>query len=210
MRTYTVQQGEDFYTIVRREAGGYDLDEVKSLPENKALLAVRKTNVLFPGDCLSFPEEPKKQAFLELSTGQVHTISVVTPMRELRIRMLDSQKSPLSSRPYEIDISGEVSKGVTDGNGWIKQHVPAELSSLVLNFAGRKFRLEVSALDPIERCSGVQARLSNLGYPAGKADGFYGQHTAQAVASFQTDQGLEVTGICDGDTRRRLVEIHGS
>ena len=43
----------------------------------------------------------------------------------------------------------------------------------------------------------VQRRLSELGYPVGAVDGKTGSRTRQAIADFQRDQGLPITGVAD-------------
>ena len=50
----------------------------------------------------------------------------------------------------------------------------------------------------------VQARLIELGFDPGKADGLYGPMTAAAVAVFQTSQQIEPDGIVGTITRRAL------
>ncbi len=59
----------------------------------------------------------------------------------------------------------------------------------------------------------IQARLMELGYLSGDsksalngtaADGVYGQGTAKAISSFQTDNGLVATGIADARTQQLL------
>lgn len=51
----------------------------------------------------------------------------------------------------------------------------------------------------------VQMKLKELGYLNSRADGIYGNVTAEAVKAFQIDQGLEVTGVVD----KMLVEKLG-
>ena len=50
----------------------------------------------------------------------------------------------------------------------------------------------------------VQARLIELGFDPGKADGMYGPMTAAAVTVFQTLQQIESDGIVGTITRRAL------
>ena len=52
----------------------------------------------------------------------------------------------------------------------------------------------------------MQARLSRLGFYVGKADGFYGRSTFEAVCNFQRMNGLEIDGIAGEDTQRMLFE----
>lgn len=43
----------------------------------------------------------------------------------------------------------------------------------------------------------IQLKLKELGYLNARADGIYGNVTAEAVKAFQNDHGLEVTGVVD-------------
>ncbi len=66
-------------------------------------------------------------------------------------------------------------------------------------------------------CSGANAQdadiqaaqqfLSEQGYNAGPADGFWGPRTEQAVSDFQRDQGLEVSGQLDEPTLQTIDRI---
>ena len=50
----------------------------------------------------------------------------------------------------------------------------------------------------------LQRRLKALGYLAGAADGYFGSQTYRAVRSFQSANGLSVTGIADPTTQALL------
>ena len=50
----------------------------------------------------------------------------------------------------------------------------------------------------------LQRRLKALGYLTGAADGYFGSQTYRAVRSFQSRNGLSVTGIADPDTQKLL------
>ena len=52
----------------------------------------------------------------------------------------------------------------------------------------------------------VQEALNALKYNAGEADGAFGEMTAEAIAAFQTDNGLEATGVADPFTCLLLLE----
>ena len=76
---------------------------------------------------------------------------------------------------------------------------------------------------------GIRQRLNNLGYHAGGAtdsqadtDGAEdrpssddddeskrAQPLSLAVAAFQEDHGLEISGVVDDETRSKIVEAHG-
>ncbi len=50
----------------------------------------------------------------------------------------------------------------------------------------------------------LQNRLNELGYSVGKADGDFGNKTKMAIEQFQSNNGLEVTGIADEKTQEIL------
>jgi peptidoglycan hydrolase-like protein with peptidoglycan-binding domain len=50
----------------------------------------------------------------------------------------------------------------------------------------------------------AQQRLASMGFYAGPIDGAFGPMTSSAVATYQEDQGLPVTGRLDRRTRASL------
>lgn len=50
----------------------------------------------------------------------------------------------------------------------------------------------------------LQERLNELGYSVGTADGSYGMKSVTAVTEFQTNNGIEATGIADVETQEVL------
>ncbi len=50
----------------------------------------------------------------------------------------------------------------------------------------------------------LQQKLTEIGYSLGKADGVFGKSTEQAVAQFQRDQKIRVTGVVNAATWRAL------
>lgn len=61
-------------------------------------------------------------------------------------------------------------------------------------------------LPPITEVKGVQARLNQLAYHAGRVDGNHGPVTTAALIHFQEENGLDVTGNIDDQTRAKLDE----
>jgi len=82
------------------------------------------------------------------------------------------------------------------GNDWvIVDDVPEVTTSTVYS----------SDLDPgLSLAASVQARLDDRGYHAGPADGVVGPQTRDAIADFQADHGLPVTGRIDTRLLRAL------
>jgi hypothetical protein len=62
----------------------------------------------------------------------------------------------------------------------------------------------VSVSRPSSTLVRAQSQLANLGYYRGTVDGSYGPLTSRAVAQFQADNGLRVTGRLDRATLKSL------
>lgn len=50
----------------------------------------------------------------------------------------------------------------------------------------------------------LQQKLAQIGYAVGSVDGFFGKDTERAVASFQRDQKIRITGVVNNATWRAL------
>jgi len=55
----------------------------------------------------------------------------------------------------------------------------------------------------------LQRLLGNLGFDAGRVDGFFGPDTTRAVVEFQRNAGLPTDGVCGPDTVRALRRVAG-
>ncbi|MGE0711041.1 MAG: peptidoglycan-binding protein [Planctomycetota bacterium] len=165
----------------------------------------------------------------EGATGHAPTVSVRAlkkPAQSLPVRAraaqrvvevvaLDPSGAPLADRPWTLRWEGGEMSGTTDEHGGLAAELPEQVVHAELEVGAYRFPLEVDALDPVEEQSagagvtGCQARLHNLGYDPGPADGEAGPRTREAVKGFQAACGLSVTGELDAATRQRLVEAHG-
>lgn len=58
--------------------------------------------------------------------------------------------------------------------------------------------------------SSIQRKLKKMGYLDGAVDGIYGGDTASAVKAFQSDEGLSVTGMVNGDTLSRITSEYAA
>jgi len=71
-----------------------------------------------------------------------------------------------------------------------------------------EYDLELGRLDPVDKISGVQARLNNLGFDCGRVDGVMNTETKEALQAFQVTVGLPPTGELDSATKAKLYEGH--
>jgi putative peptidoglycan binding protein/LysM domain-containing protein len=213
MPNHTVKQGECLSSI----AAKYGFGDWKALyddPGNAALKKKRPNpHLLFPGDVVSIPEKKKKQATVK--TGQALKLSVKVPARELKLTLHAPDGTPLKNEPYALESEEIFLVGKTDGSGKLEVSVPAKVEALVLQVGGHTWKLELGHLNPMDNSdddsvSGAQARLRNLGYDPGPADGKLGPRTSRAICAFERAQGLEVTGKLGKKTLDKLKEVHGA
>jgi len=120
-----------------------------------------------------------------------------------------------SQCPYLLEIDGVKSKGETDGDGRLEASIPpgAQVGTLTLAPGTDDESVVVvnlGFLDPSDTLSGLQQRLGNLGYPAPDATSEEDGVLIQAIAAFQADYGLDISGAVDDQTRQAVVKAHGT
>jgi peptidoglycan hydrolase-like protein with peptidoglycan-binding domain len=105
--------------------------------------------------------------------------------------------------------------GVTDGEGKIDEPISPGARQGQLIFGegadALEYEFQLSTLDPVESLTGIQARLTNLGYNPGPVDGILGPKTTAAIEDFcaqneidSPDQGEISQQFCD-----TLTQAHG-
>lgn len=206
---HVVAPGEDLPSIVHRHAPGHTVDDVLALPENRALASLRANRILAPGDRVRLPTTPPPAKTVKKTTPGHYRFVVNLPSKALCVCLRLPNGDPIAGANYTLRADSFVGEGATDADGWIRERVPVDLTAAVIHVGGRQFSLRIGSLDPASRPTGVQSRLRNLGYRPGPADGKFGPHTARALAKFQQDHGLPMTGVCDADTRALLISEHG-
>lgn len=209
MDTYhTVEQGECLLTIAREN--GFFWQTLWDHPQNAQLKRERQNpNVLLPGDLLYIPEKQEK-AF-DRVTEKRHKFKVKGAPAKLRLQLMHFGK-PRANLRYVLIIDGQSFSGATNGEGRLEHVIPpgARSGKLVLGQGKEEYRLNLGHLDPVEKLTGLQARLNNLGYQCGEVDGVFGPRTQAALRQFQEENSSPATGEPDAATRRKLVEAHGS
>ena len=192
---------------------GHFPETIWNHPQNAALQRERKSmHVLLAGDRVFVPAIAPKAAACD--TGRVHRFRRrAVPSRLLLKLAIGSQA--LADRPCRIELEGRAPvEARTDADGFVQ--VPAmpdagrgrivvELhggESLVVDLSPRR-------LDPVDTPSGAQARLRNLGYLSGEAEGVLDLPTVLALVRLQQDRGIEVTGALDDATKAALLSAHG-
>lgn len=215
---HIVQQGECL-TSIAHQHGFRDWRAIYNHPDNAPLRRKRPNpNVLFPGDVVVLPDPMAKTA--KCATGRHHRFQIKVARKELQLILRDHKGEPMKDAPVELDLDGQPllppegqDSWMTDGNGLLKVPVPVRSKTAVLTVADYTVKLQLGGLNPLKdvpegEVSGAQARLRNLGYDAGPVDGRMGPATRGALALFQADHGLEVTGKLDEASRKKLEELH--
>jgi N-acetylmuramoyl-L-alanine amidase len=207
---HIVQQGECLASIAA--VYGMSWNDVWAASENESLRAKRPSpHVLFPGDEIVIPERASKE--VERSTDAKHRFRKKGTAVRLRLQLLDHD-IPRAGEEYVLKVEALEFQGKTDGEGRLEHLVPPGAMRAVLRIgsydSGEDYILKIGELDPVTEISGVQSRLSNLGFACGPIDGIFGPRTEQALTEFQRRNQLELTGVPDATTQSELVKRHGS
>jgi len=212
---HIVSQGECLSSIAR-EYGLPSWRTIYDAPENAEFRKLRPNpNVIQPGDKLVIPDPARgeKPAPVE----KRHKYRIRREITMLRILLMDEDGSPYAGKPYRLEVAGLTLEGKTGSDGLVEREVPAAATEGALTAwltddrkrAYAVWNVLIGALDPVERLTGVQARLNNLGFDSGKVDGLMGPITEGAVRRFQEQHRLRVDGIPGRQTQSKLKEIHG-
>ena len=214
---HIVEEGEHLSGIASR-FGFSSFLTIWDHAENAELKKLRKNpNVLFAGDRLFIPDRETKEE--ERPTDKKHSFVAARGELKLRVKVLDGLEKP-RSEPCTLTGSGFQNQMFDLGEGILVGLIPVSATKAELFFPNIekeesevKVPLGVGLLDPITEVAGQRQRLNNLGYFAG----FDARSTAQfkfAVEEFQCDHLKELgkkkeDGICDADTQKVLVKVHG-
>jgi hypothetical protein len=215
--------GAESWSVIYQDAANAELRKMR-----------KNEHAIFPGDVVNIPKIERK--VFVLATGKRHKIVVPRPKSQLNVAVKDSAGDPLSGKAFQLSTPelDEPIKGTTTEDGRVDCKVPVDLQQAQLvvwdsDKDGIRYvwNLDVSRLFGPETKGGVRQRLNNLGYHAGQegddSEGDAGESDGKddgeeavpsdplglAIAAFQEDMGLEVTGKIDDETLSKLVEQHG-
>ena len=169
-------------------------------------------NVLLPGDVVFIPTKRLKEKSGQ--TEQRHRFRLKGVPSKLKIQLLDEEDEARGNVEYVIDIDGQLYRGLTNADGWIRRPIAPDAKraklTVIEDGEEEEYQLNLGHLDPIDQDSGVQQRLSNLGFDCGAEEGQVGPQTQAALKDFQKKHGLEETGTADEATRTELQKVYGS
>jgi hypothetical protein len=215
---HTVVQGEHLSGIANK----YGFSSYKTIwdhGQNAELKNQRKNpNVIFPGDRVFIPDKGEKK--YSRNTEKRHPFKVKTEKLKLRLILEDIYEKPIANAKVELSIDNEEYKLTTDGQGKIEQEIKPTDEHGFLTIKDTQtaineilILIKIGNLDPVDKISGQEARLNNLGYFAGPLDGKSESENTEmflsAVEEFQCDHSLTVDGKCGPDTQAKLKQVHG-
>jgi len=206
--SHTVEEGDCVIGLADRH--GFFAATIWNDPAN-ADLRQRRTdmNILMPGDVVVIPDLRKK--FEKRPTGQTHRFRRKGVPAMFRLQLFDMNR-PVAAQAYTLTVDGVQKQGRTDDRGILKEFVPAGAKQGELKIGDGEdaitLTLQFGHIDPSNEVSGVQHRLSNLGYDCGPDIGTMNEDTKQALLDFQRDNKLERTGEIDAATKAKLEEIY--
>jgi N-acetylmuramoyl-L-alanine amidase len=214
-----IVQTQDCLSSIADKFGFSDYQIIYQDPANQEFRQKRPNpNIIYPGDKLFIPDPQKKEH--AAGTAQLHKYEVQLPTVLLRLCMKDDLLQPYKGAKYRLRVGFDNFGGVTDGNGMVEQEIaPNSVDGEITIFPagcdpaadGYSFALLLGDLDPVHETSGIDARLSNLGFVTFEESGnreLTASARADAIRAFQDKFGLEVTGELDNDTRDTLQRMH--
>jgi N-acetylmuramoyl-L-alanine amidase len=197
---YVVEQGDSLTSIAFER--GFSWETLWNHPRNAELKGLRKDqNIIYPGDVLHIPD--KAVRFEQRPADARHKFVLKKTPDRLRIRLL---------KPYSLIIDGKILNRTTDDDGWVTEWISpgAKEGRLVIEGGEEEYEIALGYIDPIDTVSGLQGRLSNLGFLGGKVTGEMDDNTVRALNTFQAANDLPKTGIPDEATLNKLKSKYGS
>lgn len=203
---YVVKEGDSIESIAFEK--GFFYDTIWNHPANAELKQKRThRNELLPGDRVTIPEKTLKE--LPRPTGKLHTFRKKGVPALYRLQLFVDDK-PRANESYVLKIEGQVFTGKTNEQGMLEYPVPPDAKSGTLTIGPEEtnYILNFGVLHPVSEISGIQKRLTNLGYDCTPHDGELNDKTSGALVAFQRAYELKITGKPDPATVRKLDEIH--
>ena len=211
---WVVQEGETLDGIAFRS--GHFRETLRTLAANTTLMQARADGAtILPGDRMTVP--PIEPAVRSCATGKRHVFRRKGVPAEIRFVVRKPDGTPFTGKAYRITVGPRTYEGTTDGEGkihaWVEPLARSGRLSVTLAEAGYPDELDtaisIGTMWPIDTVRGVQQRLNALRFDCGETDGELNAATGMALASFQTAQQLEPTGVLDQPTIDALRSAYG-
>ncbi len=208
---YEAKQGDCIESIAFSH--GLFWETIWNDPHNRNLRNLRKNpNVLLTHDKVFVPELRPK--FESCTTDGRHRFIRRGVPSSFHIRLLDARGRPRADLDYTLTVEGHVYSGKTSAEGKIRIPVApnAKRGRLLITTDGmqEKYELNLGHLDPIDSLSGVQQRLSNMGFDCGGEGAESGGQLRSAILAFQSKYNLSLSGEADEATKQAILDQFGS
>ena len=214
MPMYTVVQG-DCLSAIAHKFGFADWRTIYNHGNNAEFRRLRPNpNLIYPGDELFIPDTENRTE--SAPTDTFTNFKIEGQKTFVRVRMLDGDFAVLNGKKFRIETDGVAKEGTLGGDGMIEQEIGAAAaeSRITVWLDGDTTRpgviwdMQLGHLDPVDKPTGIQARLKNLGYDPGPIDGVIGPLTTAAIKGFQAKTHLVEDGIAGPITQAKLKEVH--
>ena len=210
---YIVQQGE-WMSKIAAKFGFADYREIYDQDENARLRELRPNpNVLEKGDRVWIPTE--YVAVIEPPRGGESEVTLKVepaPMEHVLLTLRDAAGQPMANQAYVLRIGAFEKQGTTDGNGKLDEEVDPTLLAISdghIEIQDRHMQVHLGHLDPGKSITGIQQRLSNLGFLLGDITGEIDEATVRAIKKFQKAQAIPVDGVASQSFCDKLEELYG-
>lgn len=203
---HIVQAGDSIIQL----AGDHGLfaDTLWQDPGNAELRKKRKDmNDLLPGDIVVIPDKRAKE--VSKPATQRHRFKRKGIPAMFRFQAFDGE-TPWANAKFRLVVAGQTYEGVTNGQGILETHLPAnaQTAELFMGEDEQPLLIQFGHMDPIEELVGVQKRLNNLGFDCGEPTGQMNSETRDALKAFQHRFGLKESGEADAATVDKLRAMH--
>ncbi len=215
MKPYIVRQGD--YLTKLGHLKGFDAAKAWADSANDDIRKKRSSmDTLEPGDIVYIPDVAPKQIPIHggIVNHYIARIPKVPVNLKLQVGGTVLQKEPVVIR----GIGPKPVESATDENGILTTSVKVHVREIEVELPqrNRTLRVRVGDMDPINELSGLQKRLTHLGFYVPTKTGtenFDALDPAQilsALKAFQASKKLKVTGKLDDDTKKALIAASGS
>ena len=208
--THTVAAGEGLRSIAA---------EYGHLPETVAganAKLLEQHPVLQTSDVVKIP--PLEAGQETVAAGRIYYVKVAGTRLPFRVRLLEQTGEPIAAAAVLLtidcddDVEREAVPARTDDDGFIEVWLPNETVQVTIDLGpveeSRTWIVPLHDYVPASDKAGLLARLDALGYYAGGPDDETDELLAEALAAFQEDSGLEVTGEADSGTLAFLEAVY--
>lgn len=210
---YIVQQGE-WLSKIAAKFGFADYHEIYDHDQNARFRELRPNpNVLRKGDRVWIPTE--YVAVLDPPRGGETEVTLKVepaPPEHVRLTLRDADGQPMANQAYTLRIGAFEKQDTTDGDGKLDEEVDPtllEISDGHVEIQDRAMQVRLGHLDPVKSTTGIQQRLSNLGFLLSDISGEIDEPTVRAIKKFQQAQNIPVDGVASQSFCEKLDEVYG-